>query len=323
MAISHEIGRTPREYAEQVLSQSRQLLQEAVSITFPETPDVDPILAFPKPKEIRAEDSGIPKLIGDRRTLLLEKAGELGFGRAESVNLSEQGFTGATVIVEGGQPHKMLAEAMMVINDEAAQPKSIFFSASPHREIKNQGEIDSAQRLFGRVGQNEYNVAVDVVRALPGFTAYYEPRILDAAYDINENNTVSRNPSGQFQVIGEINGVEVILMQINRVDLPGGKYEKQPTTADVIGIIDRVTKNRGDSTSAIVHVTSGTYRPSRTVSAAIAGLSAERLVGVATYGNDLLNEIKGDNAPAPVNQLPGELNEMALQTNKLDEALGS
>jgi hypothetical protein len=321
MTKGYETAPTPRQYAEQVLAQSKNVLRDAVAIAFPEAPDADPVQAFPMPTEVRAESPGIPELTDDGKAALLSKASELGFGRAENVTLSEQGFIGATVIVEGGQPHKMLAEARMVVDDETAQPKSIIISASPHRELKNEAEIASAQRLFGRVGRTEYEVAGDVARALPGFTEYSEPRVLGAAYDIDNNNAVSQDPTGQFQAVGEINGTPVVLMQISRRDLEGGKYDRQPGTAAVIGIVNEVTNASGDYTSPLVHVTSGTYRPSRTIGAALAGLSANRLVGIATYGNDLLNEIKGEDAPAPVNQLPGELHEMAVQAAKLHEAL--
>ena len=323
MTKGYETAQTPRQYAEQVLVQSENVLIDAVAIAFPEASDADPLRAFPKPTEVRAESPGIPELTDDRKAALLSKANELGFGRAENVTLSEQGFIGATVIVEGGQPHKMLAEARMVVDDESARPKSIIISASPHRELKNEAEIASAQRLFGRVGRTEYDVAADVARALPGFTEYTEPRVLNAAYDINNDNAVSQEPTGQFQTVGEVNGTPVVLMQVSRRDLDGGKYDRQPDTAEVIGIVDEVTKANGDDASPLVHVTSGTYRPSRTIAAALAGLSANRLVGVATYGNDLLNEIKGDDAPAPVNQLPGELYVMAVQAAKLREALNS
>ncbi len=322
-STSHQYAEQVLAYAEQVLVQSETILKDAVGIAFPETPDADPLQVFPKPTEVRAESPDILELTEEAKTALLCKASELGFGRAENVNLSEQGFTGATVIVEGGQPHKMLAEARMVIDDVSAQPKSIIISASPHREIKNEAEVASSQRLFGRVGTTEYDVASDVARALPGFIEYPEPRVLNAAYDINDNNKVFREPTGQFQAVGEVNGTPVILMQISRRDLEGGKYDRQPGTAAVIGIVDEVTKASGDETSPIVHVTSGTYRPSRTLGAALAGLSANRLVGIATYGNDLLNKIKGDNATAPVSQLPGELHEMAAQAAKLREALSS
>ena len=319
--ITYESVPNPRRYAEQVLTQSQSVLREAVSIAFPERPDINPVEAFPKPSEVRAESPDIPELTDDRKAALLTKASELGFGRAENVTLSEQGFVGATVIVEGGQPHKMLAEARMVVDDEAAQPKIIIISASPHRELKNDAEIASAQRLFGRVGKTEYDVASDVARALDGFIEYDEPMVLNAGYDINDGFTFSQEPTGQFEVIGEINSTPVVLMKINRRDLEDGKYDRQPNTAAVIGIVNALTKANNDESSPLVHVTSGTYRPSRTVGAAIAGLTVDRLVGIATYGNDLLNEIKGDNAPAPISQLPGELREMAVQVENLRAAL--
>ncbi|MGH7240650.1 MAG: hypothetical protein ACREHG_11440, partial [Candidatus Saccharimonadales bacterium] len=71
---------TPKQYAEQVLSQSKQVLKEAVGIAFPEMPDADAIQAFPKPAELRAESPDIPELTEDRKAALLSKAGELGVG---------------------------------------------------------------------------------------------------------------------------------------------------------------------------------------------------------------------------------------------------
>ena len=112
-------------------------------------------------------------------------------------------------------------------------------------------------------------------------------------------------------------------MEISRRDLEEGKYDRQPGTAAVIGIVDDLTRSVGNNSSPIVHVTSGTYRPSRTLSAALAGMSAERRIGIATYGNDLMNAIKGDNSPAPVSQLPGELHAMARQAVDLKAALAA
>jgi hypothetical protein len=325
MSTNYESAPTPRQYAEQVLAQSEGVLREAVGIAFPETPDLDPIQAFPKPTELRAESPDIPELTDERKATLLAKASELGFGRPENVTLSEQGLFGATVILEGGQPHKILAEARMVVDDEAASPKALILSASPHRELTNAAEIASAEHLFGHAGKTEYDVALDVARALPGFSELAEPQVLNASYDIYNNFATAQEPTGQFKTVGHIGEAPVILMQINRhdyVDDQGKyKYDKQPGTAAVIGIVDAITKADGDGLSPVVHVTSGTYRPSRTLGAALAGLQAERPVSIATYGNDLLNEIKGDNAPAPVGQLPGELHEMAQQAIKLREAL--
>ena len=319
----HESAPNPRQFAEQVLTQSEGVLLDAVAIAFPESPDLDPIQAFPKPTEVRAESPDIPELTDERKAILLEKAGELGFGRAENVTLSEQSLADSIVVLEGGQPHKMLAEAHMVVDDPDANPKVIVISASPHRELKNPAEIASAEQLFGRAGKTEYDVAFDVARALPGFKEWQTPQASNAAYDINDDFVVSEESTGQFKTVGQIGFTPVILMQINRRDLDGGKYDRQPKTADVISIIDAITKAGGDGDSPIVHVTSGAYRPSRTLGVALAGLTADRLIGIATYGNDLLNKIKDDNAPPPVNQLPSELHEMARQAIDLRQALAA
>lgn len=318
-----EIAPTPREYAEQTLAQAEGVLRDAVAIAFPETPDADPITAFPKPTELRAESPDMAKLTDDRMALLLEKAAELGFGRAENVTLSEQGLYGATVILEGGQPHKMLAEARLVMEDTFARPWAIVLSASPHRMLKNANEIASAERLFGEAGRTEYDVAGDVARALPDFEEFDEPRVLAASYDIHNDFATSHDRNGQFMSIGHIGATPVVLMQVNRQELGGGKYERQPDAATIMGIIDNVTRASGNATSPVAHVTSGTYRPSRAVGVALAGLTTNRRVGIATYGNDLLNEVKGDNAPAPVGQLPGELHAMAQQVEKLKQTLAT
>jgi hypothetical protein len=317
----HETSPTPRQYAEQVLAQAELVLSAAVGIAFPETPDLDPVQAFPKPTEVRAESPGIPELTEDRQARLMDKASLFGYGRAEDVTLSEQGLFGATVNYEGGQPHKMYAEALMVVNDRQANPKAHILSASPYRELKSESEIASAKRLFGRAGRTEYDVGFDVARALPGFIEYPEPIVLNASYDVNNDFAVSDEPTGQFQTIGEIDGAPFILMEISRRVLENGKYDNQPRTDDVIAIVDAVSRAQGDEDSPIVNVTSGTYVPSRALGVAIASLSANRLVGIAAYGNDRLNKIKGTNARAPVDQLPAELHVVATRSVKLRQVL--
>ena len=254
MTTGYESAPTPRQYAEQVLAQSDSVLREAVGIAFPETPDLDPIQAFPKPTELRAESPDIPELTDERKAALLDKAGELGFGRSESITLSEQDLFGANVILEGGQPHKMLAEARMVVDDTEANPKAIILSASSHRELTNAAEVASAERLFGHAGKTEYEVALDVVRALPGFSELPEPQVLNASYDIYNGFATGQEPTGQFKTVGHVGAAPVILMQIDRhnyVDDAGkAKYDKQPGTAAVIGIVDAITKAAGDESAS-------------------------------------------------------------------------
>jgi hypothetical protein len=252
MTSNFELAPSPREYAERILAQSQTVLKEAVAIAFPDYPDMDPQLAFPAPNELRADSPDLPSLTNERREALLAKAGELGFGRPENVTLSEQGLTGAIAIVEGGQPHKMLAEARLIVDDELAHPKMIIISASPFRKIEKEDEKASALRLFGRVSEVEYGFGVDVARALPGFIEHPEAKIMAASYDIENNFEVSNKQSGHFKIVGEVNDAPVVLMQINRrnyIDEAGkSKWDKQPRTAEVINIIHEVAKLHVDET---------------------------------------------------------------------------
>jgi len=72
MSSMHESAPNPRQFAEQVLTQSEGVLLDAVAIAFPESPDLDPIQAFPKPTEVRAESPDIPELTDERKAILLE-----------------------------------------------------------------------------------------------------------------------------------------------------------------------------------------------------------------------------------------------------------
>lgn len=322
MNKGHEVVTGPRQNAEQILAQSESVLREAVAIAFPETPDLNPIDAFPKPSQVRSESPDIPELTDERKAALAEKASELGFGRAVNTIISELGFRGAVAVLEGGQPHKMLAEARVVFDDKAADHRLIVVTASPHREIKNEAEIKSAERLIGRVGKTEYEVAMDIIGSLPGFRPDREPHVLDASYDIENGFKTAQEPTGQFTIMGHIGSAPVVIMKIDRRELGGGKYDRQPNAADVLGIVDAITREHG-ILAPLVHVTSGTYMPSRKVLGALASLRLNRVVATAAYGNYLLNEIKGENAPAPIDQLASELHVMAASAAELKKALES
>jgi hypothetical protein len=328
---SYEFGiPSPRQHAEQILAQSKDVLKAAVSIVMPESPDADPRLVFPPPHTVRAEDEGLP-LSKEQTQQLLQNAAELGFGRAENVTLSEQGLTGATVVIEGGQPHKMMAEALLVMNDENAAPNMLIFAASDQRKIENEAEQKSAQHLFGKIGNTEYEVAKDVVRSLPGFKELkdYEEAVIHFSYDIENEFATGREDTGQFVFFGFVNKglTPVILMRIDRKDYQENnvnKYRNQPQTTDIINIVDAFRETRGNrSAEPIALATSGIYWPSRVVGLARAGLNINRIVGLTAYGNDLVNLVRGTNSPPPINQLPGELYKMAQEVVRLDEALAA
>jgi hypothetical protein len=101
-------------------------------------------------------------------------------------------------------------------------------------------------------------------------------------------------------------------MRIDRddyVDKSGkAKYRNQPRTDDIIKITSDI---HNDRRHPIAFTTSGVYAPSRRLSVALAGLKLNRSVNLVAYGNKLVNEVRGTDLAAPLNQLPGELHRMA------------
>jgi hypothetical protein len=324
MSVLYEQGQRPEAYAEQVFKQADAVLSAAVEIVYPGT-NKDPLEAFPSPEEVRANSPPFD-LTQNQNMRLVEVAHQLGFGSRENVTLSEQRFIGAHVIIEGGQPHKMAAEAQMTVEDLDAKPLTIFFSASPHRKLK-EAEVASAKHVLGMDEQagykdkTEYDVASDVAHRLPGFIKHDNPQVWAAGYDIYNDFAVSSNPTEQFVEVGTVDGIPVVLMKIDRHNLSDNDFDNQPDTADVIRIVDGVIRAQGDDTSPLAQVTSGTY-PSRALGVVRAGLSVDRSVGIASYGLDLLAGITGKSTLPPINQLPGELYVLAQQANRLRDALG-
>ncbi len=308
--------------AQEVLTRTEATLRAAVSIVDREDTGRDPLDVFPSPSPVRAEGDPVP-LTPLQVSDLEANAAFLGFGHELDILPSEIGLSGAIAVVEGGQPHKMYAEIGMLMDDTEAKPKYIMVTASPFREVKSTDERASAQRLTGRIGQTEYNVAGDVVNAFKerGFVPHAVPRVWGANYDVRDYYRVGAEPNGQFVEVGTLNGVPVVLMQINRIQHDDGTYLNQPTTADVVSIIDEVMHQRGDDETPLVHITSAAY-PSREIGVVLAGLTARRLVGSAYYGNRTINRVKGTpGAAPPLGQMPGELRAMAEQAASLRRAL--
>lgn len=320
----HAGNQDPRQHAQEVLNNSREALSRAVAIVSPENPDADPLEVFPAPGEVRNEDEGL-SLTEQQAAELRAAVAPLGFERPTDVNLSALGLQGACVIVEGGQPHKEVAEARMVLEDSDARPSAIVLSASKHRKIMSDPEKASARRQFGEEPATEYDGQRRVGEGLEGFVAE-EDEVLPFGYDIHNGFALVREATGQFVRIGRVGETPVIMMSIDREDYidEGGnsKYRKQPGTADVIRIVDGMLAANGDEHSPIAFVTSGTYQPSRNVDAATVGLQTGRLVGVPTYGTERLGEVNGElPAPKRLDQLPGELRKMAEQVAKLESIL--
>lgn len=318
-------GSEPLAYAREMLNRSRAAIRRAVEIVAPETPDANPLEVFPEPGTPRAKDPGL-ELSTEQEEGLRAAAAELGFGRQTDRTMSELGIRGAHVIIEGGQPHKMVAEAKLVIDDTASDPTTIIFAASAARELDSIGELQSAKRQFGQVGKTEYDNARLAAEHLPGFEPT-EDEVMPFGYDINDGFNVGREPTGQFVRIGYVGKIPVVLMRVDRenyVDESGAaKYRNQPNTADVIAIVDTVSKMQGDHILPIAFVTSATYLASRQIDGIRAGLLADRVVGVPAYGTARLAMVKGEAAPTPgpINQLPGELHRAAEQAAALEEII--
>lgn len=327
--MTHEINPnvTPRQYAEQILGSSEAALASSVAIVSPETPDASPLEVFPAPNTVRSEDTGL-ELTPEQEAGLRQAAAELGFGREADRTISEMGFSGAHVIIEGGLPHKIMAEALMVKDDSLADPSTYIFAGSPHRKTTSDAEVASAEKQFdGKHGDTEFDSARLAAESIPGFVASEEDQILPFGYDLDADYALVAQASGQFTLIGHIDGTPVVLMKIDRenyTDEEGNaKYRNQPDSAAVIKIVSQVLSGNGDSDQPIAFVTSSTYQASREVDAAGVAVEIDRPIAVATYGSARLAATKGESAPAPapINQLPGELHKLAQNVESLRKVL--
>ncbi|MGH9857008.1 MAG: hypothetical protein ACRD4B_04095 [Acidobacteriota bacterium] len=315
--------------AEQLLSKSKEVLQSAVAIVNPESPGADPLEVFAPATERRDDAEGL-SLTDEQEQALRDDMAELGYGRLTDRKASDDRLKpGHEAAGEGGQGRKMKTQLLNALSDEDALPNAYIQCASPYRKITNQDEIDVTSRILGvEPGQfqTEYDVAELVLRTAEGFEPLDEPEVLPFGYDIQEGNAVSQVRTHQFVKIGSINGVDAVLMRIDRenyVDEEGKpKYRKQPDTAAVLGIIDDVLTMAGKESSVAFH-TSSTYQASRQVDAVRAALQTGRQIGVATYGQESLAAVTGMEVPEPahINQLPGELNKLAQQVQKLEQAV--
>jgi hypothetical protein len=246
---------------------------------------------------------------------------ELGPGRETDRTLSELGLFGANVVIEGGQPHKVVAELGMVLDDHNASPQAIILSGSS-RTITNPAEVASAERL-GVSAATEYEMVRKVVESTEGFKPLPLDTILRLSYDIDNQYAVGHDSAGQFIHIGTLLDADVILMRIDREHFIGSTPGTPPNSGDVMKIVHEITRANGDDTSPVALVTSATYQPSREVDAARVAVQTGRTIGVPTYGTSRLASVKGEPvpAPAPINQLPGELHKLALQTELLRQTL--
>lgn len=320
-------GNDPTQYAETLAAHYTTMLEQAITVGYPEHVGRNPLEVFPEPTLPR-DQAPKPDWSDDQEAEMREIVSEFGYGREADRTVSSLGLQQAHVIIEGGQPHKIKAEIATVTSDTEAQPSSYIFSGSAERKILG-AERDSALAQLGYVPETEYDVTRAIAESTEGFVSNPDgDEVLNLSYDIHNEFVVSDEPTGQFVHIGSINGRPVVLLRIDRenyVEAGKAKYRHQPAPADVMRIVSQAQAGTGGSEAPIAYVSSATYQASREIDAVRAGLATGRAIGVSTYGSARLAEIKGEPqpTPSPVNQIPGELFVAAQSLAALNGELGA
>ncbi len=316
--MSFEQGVAAEEQVRQLITRYDVALAGGVTIGYPEREGEKPVDVFPAPTQPRAEAPD-PQWSADQEQGMRAAAAEFGFGRTTDRTIGELGLTGAHVVYEGGKPWKIEAEAAMVGADDYAQPASYTFAASPNRKIGEDEKTYIADK-FGAHPETEYQVAQMVAEKTAGFVAHAQSKILPFSYDVTNKFAPGEQASGQLVEIGTIGEAPVRLLRIDHEDYiaddGSNKYRNQPRTGDVVKLI---ADTQPEDSAPIAFVTSATYQASHELAAVQSGLAMNRPVGVPTYGTARLAEVKGESvpAPAPINQLPGELHVAAQNVEKL------
>lgn len=269
-------------------------------------------------------------LTGEERQQLIDCAQEFGFARPEDLSPSEAGLKhGYYAFIEGGQSHKVMAEIVTTLNDDKATPDMIIIAGSK-REIKAEAEVNMTAKICGvnesELGKTEYDVAFQIASSIPGIEV--EPSHLPMSYDIHNDNAVSAEATGQFIRVGYVAGnTQVVVALVDRNELPDGKYDKQPNSGQMVGILDKLLELHGDTTAQIGMASSGTYQPTRSLRVASQGLDTQRDIKFYSYGTETVGAVRKaiepeDNWQAPAKQVPEELGGMYNEVQKLKAKLG-
>ncbi len=313
----------PRNLAETLASSYEEILRAAVEVVSPGNTEADVLEVFPKSGEVRCEGEVID-LTPIQEASLREVVAQLGAGRRTDRTAEQIGISpGYDADIEGGLAWKVLAELKV-----AADAGTFIMAGSPHRQV-GPGEVGFlSERGIPFAGGSEYKMVRSIVEAVPGFVKNEAgDAVLPFGYDIDNNHQLTQKPSGQFKLIGHLDGREVIWMRVDREnyidEADGGKpkYRKQPDVRDRLRILSDIRAARGDNETPVVCVDSSTYQPSRDVDGVRVALlpqSKGRQFGVVTYGMDTLGNIKGESSAPPVlANVLGEIHRTAEQMAKL------
>jgi hypothetical protein len=268
---------------------------------------------FPKPTEIRADAEGWD-LTQEQEEKLREISARFGIGSEQDILSSSE-----IVLLEGGKPWKVASE--LAISSGAS---TLIFAGSPNRKlVADEHEYMAAKKGGSVENETEYDMVRRIAQNAEGFVPLEEDIILPFGYDINEDHKITETPTGQFVEIGSINGAPVVILRVDRENMPDGKYQNQPNPLQLLNVVAGVRAAAGDQTSSIGILTSNTYASSRSVGVVEAGLRSERDFTIGMYGRSTLAEVQGKPAsePTPINQIPGELYVIAEALQSLQDTI--
>lgn len=316
----------PRDRAEVLASSYEKILRAAVEVVSPGNTEAGVLEVFPKSGEVRCEGEVID-LTPIQEASLREVVAQLGTGRRTDRTAEQIGIgPGYDADIEGGLPWKVLAELAV-----AADAGTFIMAGSPHRQVGPAEVRFLYERGIPFNGSSEHDMVRSIVEVEPGFVQNETgDEVLPFGYDIDDNHRLVQEPTGQFTLIGHIDGRPVILMRVDRenyIDETDGKpkYRKQPDVRDRLRILSDIRAARGDNETPIVCVDSSTYQPSRDVDGVRVGLMPQsngRRFGVVTYGMDTLGSIKGEpSAPPVLANVVGEVHRTGEQMVKLRQEL--
>lgn len=266
----------------------------------------NPLETFPNPadKERRADVVWGSHLTSEQQEAFRGVMAELGPGREKNVGPVELGLNdqGYIAVLEGGQPHKMIAELEVVSNTDR-QPSAIILAASPDRKL----------------GEAEQAIGVKLLDIDPQASPTTEKEMAEQIIKTQDNfETVDAVipevdiPEYSLELIGRLGGMPVKIMGIKRIYTDRTNYI-QLTNEHKIATIGR----EGDN---VALVTSATYQPSNDVAAARARRNStsgtEYLV--MSYGTHKLAEVKGEEPAKPtIAQLGAEAYKAAIGLQNL------
>ncbi|MCX6729051.1 MAG: hypothetical protein NTV95_00165 [Candidatus Saccharibacteria bacterium] len=307
-SVNEVESKTPLEYVEE----GQGWIKEVVTVINGDLPEGDIIEHLPKTTERRADAEDLD-LTQEQEEKVREIARRLGIGSEQDILSSAK-----IVVLEGGKPWKVASE--LEISDDA---EVLIFAGSPNRKLgTDEHEYMAAQKGGSVEDETEYDMVRRIAQNAEGFVPLEEDIILPFGYDISEDHKITETPTGQFVEIGSINGAPVVILRVDRENLPDGKYRYQPDSLQLLNVVAGVRAAAGDQTSSIGLLTSTTY-PSRAVAALEAGLKLDRDFTVGMYGRSTLAEIQGKPAsdPPSIGHILGELRVMWENLQSLQDTI--